>query len=344
MLTKLITVFALFSAALLPGVCAGASKNLEIYWIDAEGGAATLIVAPGGASMLVDTANRAPDDRDAKRIFAAAQQAGLTKIDILLTTHFHADHIGAMAALAKMIPIEMYMDHGESVELARPQVAASYKAYEGLSAGKRKILKAGDRIPLKGVDIEVIMSAGQAITKPLKGAGAKNAVCADFKEHAPEQDPDNDQSVGFLLRFGKFDFIDMGDLTWNYEQKLVCPVNLIGTVDLYQTTHHGLDRSNSPQFVWAIQPKVAVMNNGPRKGGPAAVFETLRKSPGLEDIWQGHLALGTPKDVNSDEKMIGNLGPSADCAGNLLKLSVAPDGKYTMTNPRTGYSKTYESK
>ena len=340
MLTKLIMVFALSSAALLPA----ASKNLEIYWIDAEGGAATLIVAPGGASMLVDTANRTPDDRDAKRIFAAAQQAGLTKIDILLTTHFHVDHIGAMAALAKMIPIEMYMDHGESVELARPQVAASYKAYEELSAGKRKILKAGDRIPLKGVDIEVIMSAGQAIAKPLKGAGAKNAVCADFKEHAPEQDPDNDQSVGFLLRFGKFDFIDMGDLTWNYEQKLVCPVNLIGTVDLYQTTHHGLDRSNSPQFVWAIQPKVAVMNNGPRKGGPAAVFETLRKSPGLEDIWQGHLALGTPKDVNSDEKMIGNLGPSAECTGNLLKLSVAPDGKYTMTNPRTGYSKTYESK
>jgi competence protein ComEC len=340
MFTKLITVFALLSAALLPA----ASKNLEIYWIDAEGGAATLIVAPGGASMLVDTANRTPDDRDAKRIFAAAQQAGLTKIDILLTTHFHADHIGAMAALAKLIPIEMYMDHGESVELARPQVAANYKAYEELSAGKRKILKAGDRIPLKGVDIEVIMSAGQAITKPLKGAGAKNPACADFKEHSPEQDPDNDQSVGFLLKFGKFDFIDMGDLTWNYEQKLVCPVNLIGTVDLYQTTHHGLERSNSPQFVWAIQPKVAVMNNGPRKGGPAVVFETLRKSPGLEDIWQGHVALGTPKEVNSDEKMIGNLGPSADCTGNLLKLSVAPDGKYTMTNPRTGYTKTYESK
>jgi competence protein ComEC len=340
MLMKLITGIVLFSAALLPA----ASRDLEIYWIDAEGGAATLIVAPSGESMLVDTANRTPDDRDAKRILAAAQQAGLKKIDILLTTHFHADHIGAMAALAKLIPIEMYMDHGESVELARPQVAANYKAYEELSAGKRKSLKAGDKIPLKGVDIEVIMSAGQAITKALKGGGATNPACADFKEHAPEQDPDNDQSVGIVLKFGKFDFIDMGDLTWNYEQKLVCPANLIGKVDLYQTTHHGLERSNSPQFVWAIQPTVAVMNNGPRKGGPASVFEVLRKSPGLEDIWQGHLALGTPKDVNTDEKMIANLGPSAECTGNLLKVSVAPNGKYTMTNLRNGYSKTYQAK
>jgi competence protein ComEC len=332
--------FALLCASLLPG----ASKNLEIYWIDAEGGAATLIVAPGGASLLVDTANRTADDRDAKRILAAAQLAGLQKIDILLTTHFHGDHIGAMPALAKMIPIGMYMDHGESIELARPQVAAAYKAYEELSAGKRTILKPGDRIPLKGADIEVIMSAGQAIGKALKGGGAKNAACADYQKHAPEPDPDNDQSVGFVLKFGKFTFIDMGDLTWDYEQKLVCPANLIGKVDLYQTTHHGLDRSNSPQFVWAIQPTVAVMNNGPRKGGQASVFETLRKSPGLEDIWQGHLAMGTPKEINTDEKMIANMVPSAECTGNLIRASVGPDGVYTVTNLRNDFSKTYRSK
>jgi competence protein ComEC len=332
-------------AALLSATAAiAADRNLEIYWIDAEGGAATLIVSPSGESMLVDTANRTPDDRDARRIMAAAQQAGLKQIDILLTTHFHSDHIGAMPALAKMIPIKKYMDHGPSVELNRPAVAAAYKAYEEQASTNRTILKPGDHIPLKGVDITVIMSAGQAITKALPGAGADNAACADFKEHPPEQDPDNDQSVGFLLKFGKFDFIAMGDLTWNFEQKLVCPRNLIGAVDVFQTTHHGLERSNSPQFVWGIQPKVAVMNDGPRKGGPASVFEILRKSPGLEDIWQGHLALGTPKEVNSDEKMIANLGPTAECPANLLKLSVAPDGKYTMTNMRTGFSKTYESK
>jgi len=321
-----------------------ASRNLEIYWIDAEGGAATLIVSPSGQSLLVDTANRTPDDRDAKRILAAAQQAGLKKIDMLLTTHFHGDHIGAMAALAKLIPIEMYMDHGESIEISRPQVAAAYKAYVELSQGKRKIVQAGDRIPLKGVDIQVVASAGKAIPHGLKGGGPNTALCQDWKDRAaPEPDPDNDMSAGILLTFGKFKFLDLGDLTWNYEKQLVCPANLIGKVDLYQTTHHGLDRSNSPQFVWSIQPRVAIMNNGPRKGGPASVFEILRKSPGLEDIWQGHLALGTPKEVNTDEKMIANLGPTADCPANLLKVSVEPGGKYTITNARNGFTKTYSS-
>jgi beta-lactamase superfamily II metal-dependent hydrolase len=329
----------LFAAALW-----GAPRDLEIYWIDAEGGASTLIVSPAGESLLVDTANRGQDDRDAKRIMAALEKAGLKQIDFLLTTHYHGDHIGSMPALARMIPIRMFLDHGESIEIARPNVAANYKAYEELSAGKRKILKPGDKIPLKGVDIQVLISHGEPIAKPLKGAGAKNAACADFKERTGEPDPDNDMSVGFLLKYGKFDFLDMGDLTWNFEQKLVCPDNRIGTVDVYQTTHHGLNRSNSPQFVWAVQPKVMVMNNGPRKGGQPDVFETLRKSQGLEDIWQGHLALMAPREVNTDEQMIANLEPTAECKGNLLKLSVASNGKYTMTNLRNGFSKTYESK
>jgi beta-lactamase superfamily II metal-dependent hydrolase len=338
------TRMAAWIGLMCAGSLAAASKNLDIYWIDAEGGASTLIVSPSGESMLVDSGNRTPDDRDAKRIFAAAQQAGLKKIDILLTTHFHGDHMGGMTALAKLIPIEMYMDHGESIEIARPAVAAVYKDYEAQSAGKRRILKAGDRIPLKGVNIDVIMSADKAITKPLKGAGAPNAACADFKPHGPDEDPDNDQSVGFLLQFDKFRFVDLGDLTWNSEQKLVCPVNLVGKIDVLQVTHHGLDRSNSPQFVWAVQPKVAIMNNGARKGGPASVFDTLRHSPGLEDIWQVHMAMGTPKETNTAENMIANLGPTRDCKGDVIMVSVDPNGSFTVTNQRNGFHKTYESR
>lgn len=341
MILKSLVILALLGANAL----FSASRNLEIYWIDAEGGAATLIISPSGQSMLVDTANRTPDDRDAKRIFAATQQAGLKKIDILLTTHYHSDHVGGMLALSKLIPIGMYLDHGDPIELNRPPIAAAYKAYIELSQGKRKTLVAGDRIPLKGVHIQVVLSAGKGITRALKGGGPNAARCQDWKEKTtPEPDPDNDMSVGFLLKSGKFKFLDMGDVTWNYEKQLVCPANLIGTVDLFQTTHHGLDRSNSPQFVWSIQPRVAIMNNGPRKGGPAAVFEVLRKSPGIQDIWQGHLAMGTPKDVNTDEKMIANLGPSAECPANLLKVSVAPNGKYTVTNARNGFAKTYSAK
>ncbi|MDA0204020.1 MAG: MBL fold metallo-hydrolase [Acidobacteria bacterium] len=329
---------------LTASVLSAASGNLEIYWIDAEGGAATLIVAPTGESVLVDTANRRDDDRDANRILAATKAAGLSKIDILVTTHYHGDHIGAMPALAKLIPIEHYMDHGPSVELDRPRVAALYKAYEDLSAGKRTMLKAGDKIPLGALDITVVQSAGESITSPLPGGGAANPTCSSFEPIAADTDPDNDQSVGFVLRFCDFTFLDLGDLTWNYEKGLVCPANMLGKIDLYQTTHHGLDRSNSPQILAVIEPVVAVFNNGARKGGPAAVFENLRATPRLEDIWQGHFATRTPKEINTAEQMIANLGDGADCEGNLLKAVVLPDGKFTLTNMRNGFSKSYQSK
>jgi beta-lactamase superfamily II metal-dependent hydrolase len=339
MLRTSIAVLGLVGATVL----AAASPNLDIYWIDAEGGAATLIVSPSGQSLLVDTANRAPEDRDAKRIFTVAQLAGLKKIDMLVTTHYHGDHVGAMEALSKMIPIEQYIDHGMSVEYDRPAPAKIYDAYVALAGSKRRIVKAGDKIPLKGADITVVMAAGKPIAKPLKGGGP-NPLCSDWQDHAADMDPENNQSVGFLLTFGKFKFLDLGDLPWNYEKFLACPTHLVGAVDLYQTTHHGLDRSNSPQIVMPLKPRVMVMNNGPRKGGPPAVFELLRKDPDLQDIWQGHLALATPKEINTGEQMIANMEPSAECKGNWIKASVAPDGKYTITNSRNGYSKTYESR
>ncbi len=330
---------------LLLGASFAAARDLEIYWVDAEGGASTLIVAPSGESLLVDTGNGRPDNRDAKRIFAAAQTAGLKKIDYLLLTHYHGDHIGGMAALSTMIPIGVYLDHGPSVELDRPNVQKIYAAYEKLVVGKRRIVKPGDTIPVKGLNVEVLISAGKAITKPVNGGGAANPECANFKKHEPpEPDPDNNMSVGILVKYRNFRFLDLGDLTWDYEQRLVCPANLIGKVDLFQTSHHGLDRSNSPQLIWAIQPSVAVMNNGATKGGPVSVFETLRKSPGLQDIWQVHLALQTPKDVNTNESMIANTGPTTNCPGNMLKASVNSKGQFTITNLRNEFNKTYKSR
>ncbi len=340
MLSKILIGLSLIAA----GAAIAAERNLEIYWIDAEGGAATLIVSPSGQSLLVDTANRTIDDRDAKRILAAAKLAEISKIDFLLTTHYHGDHVGAMEALSKLIPIAEFLDHGESVELDRPRGVELYKNYVALTQGKRKSIKPGDSIPLKGATVTIVAAGGKIIAKPLKGGGQKIESCKDFVEKAPETDTENNESVGFLLQFGKFKFADFGDLPWNYEKALACPVNLVGIVDVYQTTHHGLDRSGAPQLVWALKPRVAVMNNGPRKGGPASTFETLRKSPGLEDIWQGHLALGTTKEINTNESMIANMEQTPECRGNWLKLSVAADGKYTITNGRNGFSKSYTAR
>ena len=330
----------LFALVSLLGVVA----NLDIYWIDAEGGASTLVVSPAGGAMLVDSANRRPDDRDARRIHAVAKAAGLSKIDILLTTHYHGDHMGAAQALSKLIPIELYVDHGESVEIDRPKAAEAYQAYVALTGGKRKSLKPGDRIPLPGVEAVVVAGGGKVIARPLKGGGSNQALCKTAEKKPADVDPENNQSLGFVLRYGKFDFLDLGDLPWDYEIPLVCPINRLGKVDVYQTTHHGLDRSGAPQVVWAVQPRVAIMNNGPKKGGPPATFEVLRKSPGLEDIWQGHLALNTPMETNTNETMIANLEPTDTCQGHFIKLSVAPDGKYTVTNGRNGFSKTYASR
>jgi beta-lactamase superfamily II metal-dependent hydrolase len=326
------------------GATAGAKRTLDIYWIDAEGGASTLIVSPTGQAMLVDSANRRPDDRDAKRIHAVAQLAGLQKIDLLLTTHYHGDHMGAAEALVKLIPVELFVDHGDSVEVDRPKAADAYKAYVALTGGKRKSLQPGDRIPLPGVEAVVVAAGGKVIARPLKGGGPNPELCKTAEKKAPDVDPENNQSLGFVLRYGKFDYLSLGDLPWDFELPLVCPINRLGRVDVYQTTHHGLDRSGAPQVVWAARPRVAIMNNGPKKGGPPSTFEILRKSPGLEDIWQGHLALGTPKEINTDESMIANLEPTETCQGHWLKLSVASDGHYTVTNGRNGFSKTYASR
>jgi competence protein ComEC len=322
------------------------ARNLDIYWVDVEGGAATLIVTPEGQSLLVDTGWAVPDDRDAKRIFQAAQKAGLKKIDYLLITHYHGDHVGGVPALAKLIPIEHFLDHGESVEAQHPRWGKDWEAYKPVAAGKRTILKPGDKLPLKGLDVVVVSANGQVISAPVKGAGGANPYCGGAQQK-PADKTENQRSVGFLLTYGKFKFLDLGDLTWDMEMRLACPVNKLGTVTLFQATHHGFtnDFSGAPAHVLALKPQVVVVNNDANKGWHNSAWETVAKIQGLEDVWQMHQAIGPNRDHNVKPEQIANLEASPLSLPPLplhgLMASVSADGRFTLTNDRTGFSKTY---
>jgi competence protein ComEC len=325
------TLFLLTAATL-----SAQKAGLDIYWIDTEGGAATLIVTPAGQSLLADTGN--PGDRDAKRIYdVATKQAHLSKIDYVLITHFHSDHVGGVPALAKLIPIGQFLDHGTTVEPHNEMDTA----YETASQGKRKSLAVGDKVALKGVGIDIVTSNGNVLSK----GGDANSYCAA----ATKKDPDpseNARSVGFKLTFGKFTFLDLGDLTWNKELELSCPQNHVGHVTMFQATHHGFygDNSGAPAHVWALHPQVVIVNDGPQKGLGANAWDTIAKIPGLEDTWQVHRSLATDAAHNTSEQQIGNMGTTEECTANYLKASIASDGKYTVTNSRNGFSKTYTAR
>jgi beta-lactamase superfamily II metal-dependent hydrolase len=340
---------------------AAAGKALDIYIVDTEGGKATLFVTPSGETVLEDTGN--PGARDLDRIMEVIGVAGVTKIDYLISTHYHTDHIGGLTAFVEKVPVAHFMDHGANVE--SPEAIAGFRsAYEAIYAkAKHTVLKPGDRVPLKGLDWRIVTSAGHAITTPIAVAGRANAaVCADFqrKPDAPRPD-DNGQSVGSVITFGRFRALDLGDLLWNNEFDLVCPRNLIGTVDLYLVTHHGLDRSGSPALVHSARPRVAVMQNGTRKGGAPTTFQTLRSSPGLEDIWTMHWSYAGGIEHNPPGVFIANVDSMATIAGILnptpgapgasgnaahapaywIKISALPDGSFTITNSRNGFTRTY---
>jgi competence protein ComEC len=325
---------------LLTAATLSAQKTLDIYWIDAEGGAATLIVTPSGESLLADTGN--PGDRDAQRIYdVATKQAHLTKIDTVLITHFHSDHVGGVPALAKLIPIGAFVDHGDSVETQNPADAQRWEAYKAVAAGHRTSLTVNGEIKLKGVRLDIVSSNGDVLSK----GGDANPYCAS----AVKKDPDpteNARSLGFKLTFGKFTFLDLGDLTWNKELELACPQNHLGHVTLFQATHHGFynDNSGAPAHVWSLHPQVVIVNNGPRKGLGANAWDTISKIPGLEDTWQVHLSLATDAAHNTAEQRIANAEPTAQCKGNFLKASISSDGKFTITNSRNGFSKSYTSR
>ena len=337
------------AAVALSGCAAGASsgqaaKGLRIYWVDVEGGAATLIVTPAGESVLVDTG--VDGQRDPGRIAKLAKQiAGLRQIDQLVVTHFDVDHHGGAAELSKRIPIRKVYDPGN--KRARP-----HPTYDKYLAFRKtvpyEVLEAGEELPLRqgkgAAKVSIAcLAAARKFIRP-GPAHKPNPIPASESPAYPEDRSENANSIVLLVRFGKFDFLDAADLTGGLELKLVCPVNLVGEVDVYQVNHHGLDMSNNPVLIRSIKPTVTVMNNGHRKGCQPRTRAALKATPSIRANYQLHKNLGRRADNTADE-LIANFEPSQTCKGNHIELHVAPDGSsYTVRIPATGHERTFKTK
>jgi beta-lactamase superfamily II metal-dependent hydrolase len=340
---------------------------LDIYVVDVEGGNGTLFVTPAGESVLIDTGNANGAVRDVGRIMDAIKDAGLTQIDHLILTHYHGDHFGGMELLSKQIPIKEFIDHGPNVQ---PGVGADWErdVYPKLYANaKHTVAKPGDRIALKGVDWRIVASAGEIVKSPLPGAGKANPECANYKPI--DNNAEDPMSVASYITFGKFRTAHLGDLTRNMEFKLMCPNTTLPPVDLFLGLHHGQDSSNSPVMDHALRPRVGIMNNGTRKGGEPYTMMSIHSAPGFEDLWQMHFSLLSGQEYTEPGMFIANLlddpsavmpvapmpTPAPGAAGiqpapvhngkaYWIKVSAQPDGTFTVTNQRNGFSKTYAAR
>ncbi len=336
---------------------------LRVYFIDVEGGQATLFVAPGtarrnpggisaeyrpGESLLVDTGWPGFNGRDADRIAAAAKAAGVTKIDNVLLTHYHTDHAGGVPQLAARIPVGRFIDHGPNRETpdvdGSAATIAAYDAYQKVLAGGKSehlTVKPGDVLPIKAMRVEVVSADGDVIAKALPEGGEQNAACAKSPMKDVEN-TENDRSIGMVISFGRTRLLDLGDLTWAKERGLMCPVNKLGKVDVYIVSHHGMDRSGSPALVDAIAPRVAIMDNGGHKGGVASTFEIIEATSGrLKDLWQLHTAEDADAKHNVADSRIANLAGTRPDAANYIELTVRPNGTMAVTNSRTGETVEY---
>jgi competence protein ComEC len=345
---RLSLCFALLVSAL------PAAKTLDIYTVDVEGGKCVLFVSPSGESLLIDVGWPASNARPAStdRIVEAVKAAGLERIDHLVISHFDADHIGDVPALAARVPIGHIYDHGDiqfsttlNDEKYKKGMEPQLQRFKAYDAVRQKVghtvVKPGDKIPLKGVDAQVIAAGGKFIQKPLKGAGAPNPLCAMNPQQAViERDVEDNLSVGLLFTFGRFRMLDLADLEAHHSHELVCPNNLIGAVDVYHVNVHGQFKGIAPELIGAVHPRVAIMGNGARKGADPETWPILRATPGLEDIWQVHYSANGAQATNPPEDFIANLEPTDGY--KLIKLSAESDGTFIVTNTRNGFSKTYK--
>lgn len=330
----------IFLFALPLSLAAASRPSLRIWFVDVEGGQATLFVTPSGQSMLVDTGWADHNNRDADRIMECARQARLRQIDYLVITHYHADHVGGVPQLAAQIPIRNFVDHGATVETS-PQAEELYRAYLKVRArGRHLLAHPGMRIPIRGMNVEVVTAAGSVLAQPLAGAGERNPYCPAESQLRPGNDTsENAQSTGVLVTFGKFRMIDLGDLTWRKEYALVCPVNKVGKVSVYLSTQHGYAISGERYIVDALHPVVAVGDNGQRKGGTAEAYGVVRNSPGLKGFWQLHYADAAGSE-NTAPGYIANLDSEPD-HGNWIEVMAYRDGAFTVVNGRNHKAVTY---
>jgi beta-lactamase superfamily II metal-dependent hydrolase len=341
---KLTTALALVLSAVFFRAQALTSSDLQAYFIDVEGGQATLFVTPAGKSLLIDTGWDGNNGRDADRIVEAAKSAGLSKIDYVLITHYHDDHVGGATQLAARIPVGTFIDHGPNRELT-PPVEKNFNTYQKLRASgsyQHLVPKPGDTIPIEGMNVQVISGDGQLIDKPLRGGGQPNEYCKTSETRPPDQ-TENARSLGVLITFGKLKILDLGDLTWDKEMQLMCPVNKLGQVDILVVSHHGWKQSSSPALVDAVHSRVAIMDNGEKKGGSTPVLDTVRQAPGLETLWQLHFSDEGGTEHNTAAEYIANLSGEED-KGNYLKLTANPSGSFSVFNSRTQQSKSYPAK
>ncbi len=338
--TSIVLLSAFFASA-QTSQTAPPGKALEIYFVDVEGGQATLFVTPEGRSLLIDTGWPGNAGRDADRIVAAAKQAGLSKIDFVLITHYHVDHAGGVPQLLARIPVGAFIDHGANREPGDRETEQSWESYQRGAADKgvkRIIAKPGDLLPIQDFRAEVVSSDGELLQKPLPRAGAQNPACATA-ERRPADQTENARSLGTMITFGKVRILDLGDLTWDKEVELVCPMNKLGAVDVFIVSHHGWLQSNSPVLLAATSPRIAIMDNGASKGGSPSAWDIVRHSPRLEDLWQLHFSNEGAATHNSAGSLIANLaGPDA---GNYLKLAIYEDGNVEVYNSRTQATKNY---
>lgn len=290
--------------------------------------------------MLVDAGWPGFEDRDLHRILRTAERAGIRKIDQMLTTHYHLDHVGGVPPLAEKFPIVSFVDHGDNTETGPNAQKLSDAYYRVRAKGKHLVVKPGDHIPLAGVEVDVVSARGAVIDRPLAGAGAPNPLCASTPKKAVDAS-ENGKSVGFVLRYGKFRFVDLADLTWNIELELACPQNKLGPADLYLTSHHGLSQSGPPALVHALAPRVAVMNNGAKKGGSPEAWHVVQESPRMEGFWQLHYAVSAG-EANAPDHRIANLTENGN--GHGILVTARRDGSFTVANERTGYREEYPAR